>query len=156
MQIRLATEQDFDAYIQLSEDTCYSMELNGSPKQNTMKTNCLVIHSKDKEKEMFSRFVKEGKLFVVENEDEIVAFGAVGNENRVCKILDFFVETKHQRKGIGTFFVNSVIKTAKKKRMKKIVLYCEFKGAMEFWKKMGFKEKANRDIVNQGNFEKIL
>ena len=156
MQIRMATEQDFDAYIKVSEGTCYSMELNGSPKQNTMKTNCLMIHSKDKEKDMFSRLVKEEKMYVVEDEEEIVAFGAVGEENRVCKILDFFVVRKHQRKGVGTFFVNSVIKAAKKKRMKKIVLYCEFKGAMEFWKKMGFKEKANRDIETQGNFEKIL
>lgn len=156
MQIRKATEQDFEAYIKASEVTCYSMEPKGSPRQNTMKTNCLVFFSKDQEQKVFCDFVKEEKIFLLEDNGEVIAFAVIGQEGRVCKILDFFVVSNHQGKGIGTFFVKSVIKEAKKKRFKKILLYCEFKGAMEFWRKMGFKEIPNGDFERKGNFQKIL
>lgn len=156
MQIRKATEQDFEAYIKASEATCYSMELKGSPKQNVVKANCLVFFAKDQEKKVFCDFVKKEKIILLEDNGEVIAFAAIRQENRVCKILDFFVVTNHQGKGIGTFFVKSIIKEAKKKRIKRILLYCEFKGAMEFWKKMGFKEIPNGDFERKGNFEKIL
>lgn len=156
MQIRKATQNDFDAYINVSENTYYSMELKGSPKQNTMKTNCLCFLREEQEKEIFSCYVREGKMLLLEDNEQVIAFAAISPEDKVYVILDFFVVEEYKGKGIGTFFAKSIIKKARKERFKKIILYCEFKGAMEFWKKIGFKEIANPIKERDGNFVKIL
>ncbi|MCI9000493.1 MAG: GNAT family N-acetyltransferase [Clostridia bacterium] len=151
MQIRKATQQDFEAFMKISEDTCYSTEVKGSPKQNCIPSNCLTSFlSREDVERVFIEFVKEDKVLLVENEERIIAFAVIRWQGRVCVICDFVVTRKNQLQGIGTYFTNAIIKKARKLRMKKIFLLCEFEGAMEFWKKMGFKEKA------KGNFEKIL
>lgn len=151
MQIRQATEQDFDAFMKVSEDTCYSMELKGSPKQNCIQSGCLTFFlNREDAKRAFMKIEQEGAILFLEQEKNIIAYAVVKRQGRVYEILDFVVTRQKQLQGIGTYFANAIIKEAKKLRMKRMWLYCEFQGAMEFWRKMGFKEKA------QGNFEKIL
>lgn len=152
MQIREAIEQDFEAYMNVSKDTCYSMELKGSPKQNHIRSNCLSFFSKTNEvaKNIFIQCMLKGKILLLEKEGIVIAFAVLVEQGRIVKILDFVVTTSEQGQGVGTYFAKSIIEDAKKARVKKIWLYCEFKGAKEFWKKLGFLERA------QGSFEKIL
>ena len=151
MQIRQATQQDFEACMKVSEDTCYSMELKGSPKQNCIQSGYLTFFLKKEDaKQEFMRMVNENAILFLEQEENVIAFAILTKQDKVYKILDFVVTRQKQLQGLGTYFANVIIKEAKALRMKKIWLYCEFKGSMEFWKKVGFEEKA------RGKFEKIL
>lgn len=152
MLIRKAMEQDFEAYMNVSKGTCYSMELKGSPKQNSIQSNCLTFFANNEadKKEVFFQMIQNGEVFLLEEEGQVIASAAVKQQNKTFKILDFVVMADKQAKGIGTYFAKTIIKSAKKERAKKVWLYCGFKGAQEFWKTLGFKETA------QNHFEKIL
>jgi len=151
MQIRRATEKDYEAYIKLSQTTYYSMELKGSLKPNTINANVFILSAKGREQERFNNYANAGNIIIAEENEKMIAFAVVVIEWRVCKIFDFVVASEYQGKGKGTSFAKYIIKEAKKKnRAKKSWLCCEFDGAKVFWEKLGFKERAN------GIFEKIL
>lgn len=66
-----------------------------------------------------------------------------------CNICEFAV--LQHGEGLGTIFYQEVLKVIKDRKATKIVLWCPFKGAEIFWRKMGFGVKevlgGNRGFI---------
>lgn len=86
----------------------------------------------EKEKNAFY-FLKDG--------DEIKGIAELifNDAEQLCDICEFAV--LQHGEGLGTILYQEVLKVIKERRATKILLWCPFKGAQIFWRKMGFKVK---------------
>lgn len=87
--------------------------------------------------------MKWKKIFVVENDEEVIATGALANfgDNTSPKycISNFFVEPQNHSKGIGKLLFKHILETAKDNKIKFLHVPSSRTG-FKFYKKMGFVE----------------
>ncbi|UZW15430.1 GNAT family N-acetyltransferase [Clostridium pasteurianum] len=113
-------------------------------------------HSKDvldrfKKHNTFEEWEKQMKwkqIFVVKDNEEVIATGALVNfgDNTYSKycISNFFVEPENQSKGIGKILFKHIFKVARDSKIKFLHVPSSRNG-IEFYRKMGFIED---DIQN--------
>lgn len=79
---------------------------------------------------------KDKAAYFFKDGDEIKGIVELVFTNNECNILEFSV--LERGKGLGTIFYEEILKVIKEKRATKIILWCPFPGAQEFWRSMGF------------------
>lgn len=84
---------------------------------------------------------KRELYFFKDENDEIQGIAILIFDSNACHIYQFAVFEKG--KGLGTILYNEIFKIIEERKPYKITLHCLFDGAKVFWKKLGFKEKAN-------------
>lgn len=86
--------------------------------------------------EVRDEYLPKSKIFVAEEDGEILGFAAVQGEDYLGAL---FVSEEYWRKGIGKRLLNRC-----KKRYERLILnvYAENEGAVVFYEKMGFKKSG--------------
>jgi len=83
-----------------------------------------------------------GKFLVLENSDknEIVGTSWITTDNRRLYLHHFGIKPEYQRKGLGIMLAKATLEFAKMKNMQiKLEVHKKNKGAIELYKKIGFK-----------------
>ena len=121
------------------------------------------VHSKDvlerfKEHntlENWKNQMKWKEIFVVEEDGEVIATGALVNfgNNSIPKysISNFFVEPQKHRKGIGKLLIKHILEIAKDKEIKCLHVPSSRTG-FEFYKRVGF----TKDNIQDDELDEIV
>lgn len=92
----------------------------------------------------FLQVMKDPKYafyFYKNDEGETIGIVFLKFTDKTCTIAEFSVF--EHLKGFGTKLYEEVANLCRERGVYELVLWCPFKGAQEFWKKMGFYEKSD-------------
>jgi len=93
---------------------------------------------------MYESFIPK-KCFIIEDKEQI-GFAYFNNPGNKLEVWSFQIKKEFQRKGFGTQIMKYLIAYAKQKKLKKICLEAYYKNqkAINFYKKIGFKEVGSK------------
>jgi len=105
--------------------------------------------------ENWKKQIKWKEIFVVEEDGEVIATGALVNfgNNDIPKysISNFFVEPQKHRKGIGKLLFKHILEIAKDKKIKYLQMPSNRTG-FEFYKRIGF----GKDSIQDDGLDEII
>lgn len=99
-----------------------------------------------------------GKFFVMENTEnnEIVGTSWVTTDNRRLYLHHFGIKPEYQRMGLGMMLAKATLKFAKAKKMQiKLEVHKDNAGAIDLYKKIGFKYLGDYKVFIIRDIEKI-
>ncbi|MBE9466716.1 MAG: GNAT family N-acetyltransferase [Bacteroidetes bacterium] len=99
-----------------------------------------------------------GKFLVLENSEhnEIIGTSWITTDNRRLYLHHFGIKPEYQKKGLGIMLAKASLEFAKKKNMQiKLEVHENNKGAIELYKKLGFKYLGNYKVLIIRDLEKL-
>ena len=99
-----------------------------------------------------------GKFFVLENAEnnEIIGTSWITTDNRRLYLHHFGIKPEHQKKGLGMMLAKVSLEFAKKMKMQiKLEVHKNNAGAIELYKKIGFKYLGDYKVFIIRDIEKI-
>lgn len=99
-----------------------------------------------------------GKFLVLENSEnnEIIGTSWITTDNRRLYLHHFGIKPEYQRMGLGMMLAKATLKFAKAKKMQiKLEVHKNNKGAIELYKKFGFKYLGDYKVFIIRDLEKI-
>ena len=134
LKYRYVTSSYYDLSI-LREAEFWKIELTLKPLEK-------IIEKKD-ESELFGFYVEEPRVFAAEIDGEQVGWIELGYHewNNRMRVWEFLVKEEFRRRGIGTLLMKHVVKVAKEKGARMLVLETQTCNAqaIDFYLKFGFK-----------------
>ncbi|RLD58078.1 MAG: hypothetical protein DRJ01_13035 [Bacteroidetes bacterium] len=100
-----------------------------------------------------------GKFLVLENSDknEIIGTSWITTDNRRLYLHHFGIKPEYQRMGLGMMLAKATLEFAKIKNMQiKLEVHKNNKGAIELYKKIGFKYLGDYNVFIIRKIEQIL
>ena len=103
--------------------------------------------SKDEFANIYKKIQSNGKIFVYQVDNKIVAsitiieeYKFINNNGKVCHIEDVFVNKDFRKKGIATNLIEYVKKYCIKNKFYKMILNCDYE-LITYYEKFNFEKK---------------
>ena len=138
------TKDDYRDYRRTYMSVNYSYQPRGCPIKEKLPEGVHefykeLVFGKGEFLNMIEKSIFEFYFYKDENE-KIIGYVILSFSENKCTIEHFAV--LEEGKGIGTDLFQKTLEIIKAKKIKHVVLWCPFKGAQEFWKKMGFRQNS--------------
>jgi len=130
MEIRKATKKDARRISTLRRQTLEKINKHDYPKA------ALEILKENYSKKSILEKLKKKKVFVLVDKGRIL--GSIEFNPKIGRVQGLYIDYKHLGKGYGFKLMEFIENYAKKKKIKKIILYST-KTAFPFYKKLGYK-----------------